>query len=163
MKAATVPAVVLLGCWAAMATADHLIYHNDRFGLRGALPIGFRADPPPANGDGRLFRNPQDSARLRIYGAFPLSDDLTAYKRDLIAQYEAEGTRITYRAGGADWFVLSGQGGDRTLYLRVQQAENCDGDTILAHWQLRYAAADAGRYEDRIAPLARQLSAAPCS
>lgn len=85
---------------------------------------------------------------MRIYGTFPLPQDLGDYKADLIAQYRADGRRITCGAG---------------VYLRVQQGENCDGDRVLAHLRSRYAARDAARCEGLVGPLSRKLRVAPCS
>ena len=35
-------------------------YSNRRFNFRFNYPLGWLADPPPKNGDGRSFRNPQN-------------------------------------------------------------------------------------------------------
>lgn len=47
---------------------NYISYCNDRFDVCFDYPSNFNAQPEPANGDGRTFRNEIDSSEITLYG-----------------------------------------------------------------------------------------------
>ena len=43
-------------------------YVNSKFGTTAELPLRWRMEPPPVNGDGRAFTSPDGRARISISG-----------------------------------------------------------------------------------------------
>ena len=98
---------------------------------------------------------------LRIGKSFRISEeDFDAYLADRKDALGGEGVEITYEASGEDWFVLSGKGEDRVVYLRVEAAESCGGDPIFAHLRIGYPTdlPDRAALEERIGGIAATLS-----
>ena len=155
-------AIVSIMMWAGSVHADSLTYHNDRFDVHGTVPIGFIAEPPPENGDGREFRSQNDSGILLIYGSFNWADTLAAYRADFKSFYTSRGAEVTYEAGREDWFVLSGLDQGRIFYARVVMGTNCDGDTVLAHWIIDYDPADRATYDRDLGWMSKGLKAGSC-
>ncbi len=158
MKFATV--AVLAGV-AGPVWADVFPYSNARFGVTGLVPDGFIAQPAPANGDGRMFVSPNGAVTVTIYGSYDAMGDLAAYRDFLFETYSDSGT-VTYQAGGADWFVLSGLEAARVFYLRVKQGQTCAGDVAYAHLYVRYDEVARDQIDPILGTLGRGLGFAPC-
>lgn len=104
----------------ATSFADSLTYENSRFGTRATFPADIFdvMDPPPTNGDGRLFRS-SDGAELAIYGQFNALDQtpegLVSDARDNATAGKRE---ITYSRSGKGWAVISGIEDGTVFYER---------------------------------------------
>lgn len=129
----------------ATAFADSLTYKNSRFGTTATFPaeIFDMIDPPPTNGDGRLFRS-SDGAELAIYGQLNALDytpeGMVSYARDNAA---AEGREVTYAASGKDWAVISGVEGGTIFYQRHEfGADNAIHSMVLSYPETQKALYD---------------------
>jgi|GEM_PF-990044 len=94
-------------------------YRNARFGTEITCPASyFQPEPPPGNGDGRRFDSADAAARFLVFAEFNV---LGQSLGDLMQA--DEGTlgreRITYRASGTGWYVLSGPADGRIFYRKV--------------------------------------------
>ena len=78
-----------------------------KFGTSISYPAsGFSALPEPDAHDGRTFVNP-DGAQIAVFASYNVLDE--SIEASLASLIESERyQRVTYRARGANWFVLSG-------------------------------------------------------
>ena len=95
-------------------------YVNPRYGFSIEYPPQFRAEPPPANGDGRNFAA-ADGAHFSVSGELNNPGD----KERTIPEFEAylrsvsggsDYAHVTYRFANAESLVLSGFRGDQVFY-----------------------------------------------
>jgi len=134
-------------------------YRNARFGTSADVPgIFARAEPAPANGDGRTFKA-VDGAELRIFashGAATVTENFTAYRNWLLDELRKEGVAIAYKAQGKEWLVASGTRGRDIVYVKA--IEGCG-----ATHEIRVTYPIAGRqaYDPLMGRLARSLGCAP--
>ena len=90
-------------------------YCNARFGFCVRYPASLIKDTAPENGDGQRFDN-GNSLVMTASGINNVSHDtLKSEMRSAREQFD----RITYRAQGTNWFVLSGIKGDKVIYLKT--------------------------------------------
>ncbi|MDQ7081379.1 MAG: hypothetical protein Q9M41_12005 [Paracoccaceae bacterium] len=108
-------------------------YVNPRFGTAAEIPVsGFRALPPPDNGDGQEWEALDGSGRFSISGQFliPQSYDVDRDFDDLRKLYlqieKDDGVTITYSAAGKGWFAFSGTKGDKIIYDRTHLNRDCE-------------------------------------
>lgn len=148
-------ALAVLAALCAVSTADSLTYENSRFGTRISFPsdVFDVIDPPPANGDGRLFRS-ADGAELAVYGQHNAldrtPDGMLASARSEAAGRERE---VTYGASGKDWVVISGYEDGTVFYERHEFGAN---DTIHS-MVLRYPEARKTIYDGLAGAIAGTL------
>ncbi len=130
-----------------------------RFGASAEIPArGFAALPDPENADGRTWRSLDDGGTIALYGGFiVVAPDFAVLRTWREETERAGGTRITYRAGGRSWFVLSGLNGGMVVYERVEVA--CGGDAYVAI-RFDYPAATAKRWDRIVKRSAASLEAA---
>lgn len=111
-------------------------YINHRFDFAIDVPPGFIAEPPPANGDGRVFTRPD--ARLRVSGRYNLDDSFTdqigAAREDLSLKREERTSPATWRGWGEDEdgrgvLLALARGEDRLVTVRFAYKA---GDAVLA-------------------------------
>ncbi len=114
-------------------------YTNERFGASAELPAsGFVALPPPANGDGQTWRSIEDSSEITVFGSFLApTTGWNDYRKSRTEWFASGETEITYRAGGDDWFVLSGHKNGRIVYLKVILSPHCD-EQVANHLRVEY-------------------------
>src|SRR4051794_34587883 len=92
--------VALLCSTPALAkdTNRWVLFSNARFGTIGEIPEAlFKAQHPPANGDGRTFRS-SDGAEIRIYGNYNTEETFGAYKQALWDLLPRKRIRASYKA-----------------------------------------------------------------
>jgi hypothetical protein len=124
-------------------------YANARFGYAICVPEGLVGQGEADNGDGQRFVS-DDGAELLVYGAFNALDETLASRR------EATVARLgpsTYRAGGRDWFVVSGRAEDRVYYVRAALRGG-----VFSTMELTYPAAAAPRWDALAGRLSRCFS-----
>jgi hypothetical protein len=90
-------------------------YCNDRFGFCLSYSASFQMDRAPENDDGRRFDN-ANGLVVTASGINNVSHD--TIKSEMRAASDSF-DRITYRAKGKNWFVLSGQKDDKIIYLKT--------------------------------------------
>lgn len=144
-------AAVLLA-QASLAAPAHRwrTYVNARFGYSLCYPADLlRPQRESDNGDGRVFLG-SDGTELRVWGQYNvLENSLAEIIREDETRLAADGSRITYRAMRASWYVLSGRSRDKVFYLR----RHLSGDRS-AGFELQYRANAAGLWN----PVAMRLS-----
>lgn len=87
------------------ADAGWVWFGNARFGTISELPSDiFKAEPEPANGDGRTFKT-EDGAELRIYGQYNPEADFAAYKNSNFDRLSNGLLKVTYKAAGDAWIA----------------------------------------------------------
>jgi hypothetical protein len=129
-------------------------YANERSGTVAEGPRHFfkLVEPPPVNGDGREFRA-DDGAKLWVsgsYGPYAVTDGFQEYKAWLLEHAELD--RVTYKAEGQSWLVLSGLKGSTLVYRKV--IEGCGA----AHeFRIEYPVERKARYASIVARLSRSL------
>ena len=90
-----------------------------KFGTSISYPAsGFSALPEPDAHDGRTFVSP-DGAQIAVFASYNVLDE--SIEADLASLIKSEGyQRLTYKARGPNWFVLSGlrsiEGRERVFY-----------------------------------------------
>ncbi|GAA0310075.1 hypothetical protein [Rhodovulum strictum] len=94
-------------------------YVNSRFGTAIAYPASyFQPEPPPGNGDGRRFASADGSAQFLVFAQFNVMGQtlggLMQSDEDALGR-----ERISYRATGEGWYVLSGLTGERIFYRKI--------------------------------------------
>jgi hypothetical protein len=131
------------------------IYGNAHFGTFADYPAErFAALPPPDNGDGQMFQA-RDGATLTIFGGYNINDETpTSYEASLRPGPSDKDTRVTYRATGKDWLVLSGLRGTNIFY----EKELFRGD-IIHSMVLTYPQSLKVTYDPIAAHIARSLRA----
>jgi hypothetical protein len=133
-------------------------YRNARFGVSVDVPDIFKGtDPPPVNGDGRIFRS-ADGAELRVFGshsATTVTEDFAAYKTWMLNRLQKDGVNITYKMQGREWLVASGTKGREIVYVKV--IEGCDATHEI---RITYPIASKQTYDPLIGRLARSLRCA---
>jgi len=129
-------------------------YTNERFGTVVEVPrhLFTLVEPPPVNGDGRELKA-EDGARLWIYGSYGpyvVTDSFQKYKSWLLEHAELD--RLTYKAEGKGWIVLSGTKQGSIVYRKV--VEGCGA----AHEvQIEYPAQKKALYDLLITRLSKSL------
>jgi hypothetical protein len=90
----------------ARAENGWTVYVNDRFSVTVSYPVPrFAMQPPPENDDGRTLIA-ADGARILVFGGYnALGETLVSKQAGLTGPDYAH---TTYRARGANWFVVSG-------------------------------------------------------
>ncbi len=140
-------------------------YINPRFGTIADVPAsGFRANPPPANGDGRSWTSADGRGKLAVYGSFmTVADSVKGYRRYAVNTARERGVCVTYQAGRGDWFAYSGFDGSNIVYAKVVVSRRC-ATQIANHIYLEYPRAQKARYNRVVKRMATSLrgGTGPC-
>lgn len=134
------------------AAETYRVYTNERFGQTADVPASWRADPPPVNGDGLIFRSPSGDASLTVYGSLNIADSVSEAMRDQATPIDGEA--VTYRKTGKRDVTLSGAKGDRIFYRKSILV--CR-DQIWNSIHLEYPARDKKAYDALVTRVARSL------
>ena len=130
-------------------------YTNDRFGTSISYPSRFKPGRPPENDDGQSF-SADDGAELSVWGSFNAAEydlaGLEAFLRGTLKENE----KVTYRAMGKDWLVLSGTRGDRLFYMRHLLSHRGEVENA---FRISYPAALAAAYDPIVARISKSLKA----
>jgi len=103
-------------------------YRNERFGIRMLYPADLKLEKTAEAGDGHIFASADGSAKLLV-GALPNeTKQAPAQYQAYVASHSYAGYRVQYRPLAQNWFVLSGEGSDKTFYEKVMFS--CDGRLI---------------------------------
>jgi hypothetical protein len=136
----------------AAAPAKWQTYVNVRYGYQLCYPAALLEAQREADaGDGRTFVG-KDGAELLVFGAYNvLQSNLADEATEQASGYTGKRGKISYRAKGRGWLVLSGDdGADNLFYTKTFER----GDRFLA-FQLKYPKAAAAKYKPVIDRLNR--------
>ncbi|MDQ7823599.1 MAG: hypothetical protein RDV48_12440 [Candidatus Eremiobacteraeota bacterium] len=140
---------------ALAASRDYGTYTNARFGYCVEYPGGLVAGEAPVNNDGRTFTSKDGKVSLTVYGSFnalerTMQESFASYLED----YNKEGKKVTYKAGGEKWFVLSGLDGDRVFYIKTIR-QKVDESDIDATFIFYYPRSEKAKYDAMTARIAK--------
>jgi hypothetical protein len=135
------------------AADNWLTYHNDRFGTTIDYPDRFKAEPPPANNDGRKFTS-GDGAEFLVYGSFNALDFDLAKFQDFILENLGRDRAVTYKAQGENWFVISGTNGANIFYQRHLLSHRGE---LTESFSIDYPAAAKQDYDAIVARMAKSF------
>jgi hypothetical protein len=128
-------------------------YANVRFGYQICYPaLVLRSQREADNGDGRRFVG-ANGAELLVFGQYTLGSSLAAWASDEASVYTGKRGRITYRAGRANWLVLSGDDGGRFQFY----TKTLKRDERFVTFQLKYPASQARLFRPIVERLSRCL------
>lgn len=122
-------------------------YCNARYGFCVSYPKSFRMDPPPANDDGRIFRDGSGLV-MTISGINNTGETLATE-----IHTESEGfDTVTQRFEGKNGFVLSGNKGTKVVYFKEFVGNGC-----INHLTIEYPARLKAKYGRVVAKVARSF------
>jgi hypothetical protein len=131
---------------------DFRLYSNPRFGASAEAPSNWRAEPPPENGDGQIFRSPDGQASITVSGVLNIAATPEEAMRE--EEQPQQGERITYMNQSRRMVVVSGLDGDKIFYRKSILV--C-GDQIWNHLSIEYPAARKADYDAIVARTAKSL------
>jgi len=160
-SAALLPA--LPGASFAQSRADWEPYRNARLGYRIELPVGlFEVEAGSENADGLRLLEIDGPAQIEILGSENTQGVSPAEFADFFSDADRI-DRITYRADGARWFVLSGHyapEADETedLVFYTKYLFNSDYSAFAA-FEISYPLAEKRRFDRLVTRLEKSLRA----
>ena len=153
LSAAIVALPASVAAQKASAQENWATYRNPRFGTTIEYPARFRPGRPPDNNDGLSFAA-ADGATLSVWGSLNVMEyDIAGLEKFLRENLDA-GERITYRAAGRNWLVLSGARGERVFYKRHALSHR---DEIVNGFEISYPGSLATRYDPIVARISKSL------
>jgi serine/threonine-protein kinase len=153
LAAATITLSAGIAAQQSTAQESWATYRNARFGTTVEYPARFRPGRPPENDDGLSF-TAADGATLSVWGSFNALEHDVAGLETFLRESLDGGERITYRAAGRNWLVLSGTHGERIFYRRYVLSHR---DEIINAFAIGYPAGVAAGYDPIVARIARSL------
>ena len=139
----------------AQAQETWTTYRNTRFGTTIDYPNRFRPGRPPDNNDGQSFTS-GDGATLSVWGSLNVEERDIAALEEFVRRAAESGQRITYQAGGKNWFVLSGTRGSNLFYTRYTLSHRNEVENA---FEIVYPAELASAYDPIVARLSKSLRA----
>ena len=153
LAAATIALSAGIAAQESSAQERWATYRNARFGTSVEYPARFRPGRPPENNDGLSF-TAADGATLSVWGSLnALEHDVAGLEKFLRESLDG-GERITYRAAGRNWLVLSGMQGERIFYRRYVFSHR---DEIINAFAIGYPVSLAASYHPIVARIAKSL------
>lgn len=137
----------------AQAQDSWTTYRNTRFGTTIDYPARFLPGRPPDNNDGLSFTS-ADGATLSVWGSLNVMEHDLAGLESLLRESAERGERITYRATGGNWLVLSGTRDDRVFYKRYAFSHR---NEIVNAFEISYPGSLAAAYSPIVARLSKSL------
>ena len=136
----------LVGFVCPVSGEEYVKYCNGRFGFCICHPSHFGIEPAPVNDDGRRFYD-GNGLNMTASGINNVLDDtLQSEMRSASEDFD----KITYRAKGDNWFVLSGHKGANILYLKTYV-----GKGSANHLRVEYPADQKAEYDGIVARISR--------
>ena len=136
---------------------DWTTYENARFGTALDLPVGLTAAPPPTNGDGRSFSSADGNTQIVVYAGFwdVRSNNWGEYRAWIGETIANGGGKVTYEAGGDDWFVFSGTLRGSIFYTRANRSSRCP--SIAHHVEIAYPVAEKDRRDPWVTRITKSM------
>jgi len=162
--AASLALLLATTSWPATGAETWRRYTNARFGTSAEYPASlFQPGEAPGNGDGLAFESKDGTAEIRVYGSHgpsTVTDSFAEYRNWLTRHEVDEGLKVSYRAGGKDWFAISGESRGRIVYIKV--VGDCPNLSMAHHLRIEYPVSDKALYDPVVARTARSLKAGGC-
>jgi serine/threonine-protein kinase len=151
------PLVVAITFLVASACApasaqQYRTYSNARFGTTAEVPADWKPDPPPANGDGLIFRSPDRRASVTVSGSLHVWNSIDEAMK--IYEQPHDGETVTYRHREPRALVVSGTRGDVIFYAK--HILSC-GDQVWNSVHIEYPARNKAAYDALVTRVARSL------
>jgi hypothetical protein len=103
----------------AQARPSGTRYTNARFGFSFTVPPGYRAQSPPADGDGLSFASPARTATVTAYGASNIGRYSPAQElARLVTTHQSARDTVSYRFSGQDVIAVSGTTPGGTVFYQ---------------------------------------------
>jgi hypothetical protein len=128
-------------------------YFNSRYGTSIEYPSRFKPGPPPDADDGLRF-TADDGAELAVWASFNALDHDIPGLEDFLREGRKADEKVTYRAAGKTWLVLSGTRGDKVFYTRYLLSHRNEVENA---FDLSYPAALAATYDPIVARISKSL------
>ena len=127
----------------AQASPSGTRYTNARFGFSFIVPPGYRAQSPPADGDGLSFASPARTATVTAYGASNIGRYSPAQElARLVTTHQSARDTVSYRFSGQDVIAVSGTTPGGTVFYQREVVYSAVIYTLV--WS--YPAATKARY-----------------
>jgi hypothetical protein len=139
--------------FAADAREAWATYRNTRFGTSIEYPARFRPGRPPDNNDGLGFAA-SDRATLSVWGSLNVEEHDIAGLETFLREGVEASERITYRAAGNNWLVLSGTRGGRLFYRRYLFSHR---NEIVNAFEISYPEALKAAYDPIVTRISKSL------
>lgn len=144
---------MLLGLVFALAVGgaeDWASYTNVRYGFTACYPrSALTAQREADNGDGRRF-TAADGAQLATYGTNGAGGDFREELRSFEHDIVTAGGKVTYRAGGKSWGVISGSTASKVFYVKALSR----GDQVMV-FDFEYPRANAQKYDSIVGDMGK--------
>jgi hypothetical protein len=121
-------------------------YRNVRYGFSFSIVKGLKSERSPDNGDGIRLKNGKGFS-ISAYGS---NNVLTATLLDEVKSQSRTLDKVTYRAKGKNWYVLSGLKGSKVVYIK-----GFVGDGSINTMLLEYPKNDERAYDALVTQLSR--------
>lgn len=106
---------------------DFYSFHNGRFGIRTYVPSCVTKAYLPANSDGAIFKNDDESVTFRVSGSYVGSYfTINDYFASAIGSFE-DGT-ISFSSSGSNWYAVSGVKDGMVIYKKGLIIGNVHGE-----------------------------------
>ena len=130
-------------------------YRNERFGTKIEYPDRFRSGRPPDNGGGLAFTS-QDGAKFSIWGSLNVLEHDLKGLEEFLDEDRPSSERVTYRARGENWIVLSGTRGNTVFYERHLLSHS---GSIVNGFEIVYPARLEKAYDAIVTRMSRSFAA----
>src|SRR5262245_53644970 len=104
MKGLTICLAVLFFASTTMGQVKYSVYENSRFGYSIEYPSTLTMQPPPENGDGRIFLS--KDVELRVWANYNAL--FRSVQEEFDETLKSYGDAVSYKRKIADSFVVSG-------------------------------------------------------
>jgi hypothetical protein len=131
-----------------LSAQEYARYCNDRYDFCVSYPSHFGMESPPTNNDGRRFYDRNGLVMTASGSNNALADTLQTEMHSQGGHFD----KITYRAKGENWFVISGHKGANLLYLKTFV-----GTGSINHLNIEYPARLKTKYDEIVAKVARSF------
>lgn len=151
-------ALLSVPAWAADTPAHR--YVNARFGFSVEVPAGFAIkEPPPENGDGRIFHPGDPAVTLTAFASGNANDDDMA-SRSKIDAGECLPNQAIYQTVHAQWAVLSCVTANGILYQKTAMRGRPE-HAVFSAVRMTYPIDQRSRWDAVAVRAARSLRPAP--
>lgn len=145
MRKASILALIFVFSLSAFGQAKYKTYDNSRFGYSILYPYDlFEIQPPPFNGDGRIFVSIDKSAEMRVWANFnALFRTVGEEFNETVEDY---GAGVTYKVLLKNGFVVSGIKSDKIFYQKTlyHKFKNYE---VFYTFTLKYKKADRRKFD----------------
>ena len=108
---------VVMSAGVAAAQVKYSNYENGRFGYSIEYPLTLAMQPPPMNGDGRIFLSKNKDVEMRVWGEYNAL--FRSVQQVFDEALETYGDGVTYKRKLKDSFVVSGTKDGKIFYQKT--------------------------------------------